>query len=84
MWGWGGEVHKDSGSASSAFMPPSWGFGATHCPEFSLGGAEWAWGQQVLSPGAASRVSEKSGEKKDSLTSLLSVRKCGKSLGEGV
>lgn len=32
----------------------------------------------------ASRVSEKSGEKKDSLTSLLSVRKCGKSLGEGV
>ena len=43
--------------------------------------AEWASVQQVVSSGAASRLSEKSQEQKDSLTSLISVRKGRESLG---
>lgn len=62
-------------------MPPSWGCGATHYPEPSLAGPGEP---QVLSPGGASRLSEKSREKRDSLTSLLSVRWGGNSLGKGV
>lgn len=38
----------------------------------------------MLSPGAASRLSEKSGGKRNSLTFLISVRWTGKSLGEEV
>lgn len=37
--------------------------------------------EQVLSPGATSILSEKSGVQKDSLTSLLSVSKGAESLG---
>lgn len=47
-------------------------------------GGRGALGPAGTSLGAANRLSEKSGGKKNSLTFLLSVRWTGKSLGEEV